>query len=95
MSGNSRRGKILALLEEFPEDVELRYSLAMEYLSEGDEAGAEARFRELLRVAPDYPPGYLQFGQLLVRLDREDEAKVAAVPPPGQISTARSCWIPA
>lgn len=75
MSGQSRREKILAMLEEFPDDAELLYALAMEYLSEGDESGAERRFRELIQAAPDYPPGYLQLGQLLVRLGREDEAR--------------------
>jgi Tfp pilus assembly protein PilF len=71
----SRRQQIEELLKDDPTDAFLRYGLAMEYLSAGDEAGALARFRECLEITPDYVPAYMQTGQLLARLGEEDEAR--------------------
>lgn len=73
MSG--RREKIEAMLRDEPNDAELRYMLAMEYASVGDDAGAVDRFRELIAVAPDYPPGYHMGARALSRLGRAPEAK--------------------
>jgi Tfp pilus assembly protein PilF len=53
----------------------LRYGLAMEYVSEGNDEDAVRCFHELTAVAPDYVPAYLQAGQALVRLGRTDEAR--------------------
>jgi Flp pilus assembly protein TadD len=76
MSGKSRREQIEAMLQDdSDEDGFLRYCLAMEHRSEGNNEGAVATFRELLRVKPDYVPGYMQLGQLLNQLGDEEEAK--------------------
>jgi predicted Zn-dependent protease len=68
--------RIEALLAEAPDDPFLRYGLAMEYASAGDDAGCVAVLRDLIaRSAADpYIPAYLQAGQALARLDKTDEA---------------------
>jgi hypothetical protein len=68
--------RIEALLAETPDDPFLRYGLAMEHASAGDDAGCVAVLRDLIaRSAADpYIPAYLQAGQALARLDRTDEA---------------------
>jgi predicted Zn-dependent protease len=71
----SRKQQLEELLREDPDDPFLRYGLAMEHVSAGDDAGAVDRFRELLAAAPEYVAAYHQAGQALVRLGREDEAR--------------------
>jgi Tfp pilus assembly protein PilF len=75
MAGKSRKQQIEEMLAEDPNDPFLRYGLAMEYVSAGQDAEALRCFEELLRVAPDYVPAYMQAGRTLVRLNREDEAR--------------------
>jgi thioredoxin-like negative regulator of GroEL len=75
MSQNSRRQRLEEMLAETPDDAELRYMLAMEHVTEGDDAGAVRHFEEIMRAAPDYPHAYHQAGRALVRLGRIDEAK--------------------
>ena len=41
----------------------------------GDDAAAAGHFHKLLETNPDYSAGYFQFGQLLSRLGRLDEAR--------------------
>ena len=75
MTAKTRRERIEDMLAETPDDPELRYALAMEHKSAGDEEAAVRCFRELLAVAPAYVPAYFQTGQLLAQLGREDEAR--------------------
>ncbi len=75
MTVKTRRQQIEEMLADAPNDPELRYMLAMEYVSQGDDAGAVTCFRELLAKAPDYPPAYHQAGRALQRLNRIDEAR--------------------
>ena len=75
MAGKSRREQIEAMLANEPTDPELRYMLAMEYVSAGDDAGAVGCFEELIRVTPKYPPAYHQAGRSLQRLNRIAEAR--------------------
>jgi tetratricopeptide (TPR) repeat protein len=70
----TRRQQLEEMLNDDPNDGELRYFLAMEYVSAGDDEGAVRCFRELFAVAPTYVPAYLQAGQALVRLGRWAEA---------------------
>jgi hypothetical protein len=68
-----RMAQLEALLADDPTDVFLRYGLAMEHVSAGDEAtGAD----HLVRLANDanYVPAFLQAGQVLARLNRVEEA---------------------
>ena len=75
MSGASRKERLEAMLAQDPNDPFLRYGLAMEHTGAGDDEAAAKCFGELLRIAPDYVPAYLQAGQVLARLGREDEAR--------------------
>ena len=71
----SRREMIEAMLADTPDDAELRYMLAMEYVSGGDDAGAVRCFQELIAATPNYPPAYHQGGRALQRLNRSVEAR--------------------
>ncbi|MBI3821740.1 MAG: hypothetical protein HY289_03565 [Planctomycetes bacterium] len=71
----SRRDMIEEMLADSPEDAELRYMLAMEYVSTGDDGGAVRCFQELIQATPSYPPAYHQGGRALQRLNRIAEAR--------------------
>ena len=71
----TRKERLEAMLADAPDDPELRYMLAMEYVSAQDDAGAVACFQELLRRVPSYPPAYHQAARALQRLDRIAEAR--------------------
>ena len=75
MTGKTRKQQIEEMLAEEPNDPFLRYGLAMECVSEGQDDEAVRCFQELLQQAPDYVPGYMQAGRALVRLGRDDEAR--------------------
>jgi hypothetical protein len=68
--------QIEALLQDDPDDAFLRYGLAMEHASAGDDAECVTVLRDLIArtAATPYVPAYLQAGQALVRLDRIGEA---------------------
>jgi hypothetical protein len=68
--------QIEAMLADDPDDAFLRYGLAMEHASAGDDAGCVTVLRDLIArtTASPYIPAYLQAGQALVRLDRIEEA---------------------
>jgi cytochrome c-type biogenesis protein CcmH/NrfG len=72
---SDRKQQILEMLKSEPTDIFLRYGLAMEHVSEGDDAGAIGCFRELLEIAPDYVPAYLQISQAYVRHGATDQAR--------------------
>jgi Tfp pilus assembly protein PilF len=77
MANKSRKEQIQDMLAANPNDAELRYFLAMEQLGAGETDTALKEFQELTALDPDYVPAYQQLGQLLTRLEREDEAKHA------------------
>ena len=60
MGATSRKEQLEAMLKDEPNDPELRYMLAMEHASAGDDAGAVVCFRELTALCPDYAPGWHQ-----------------------------------
>jgi hypothetical protein len=69
--------QIEAMLAEDPNDAFLRYGLAMEHASSGDDATCVEVLRDLIArtvATVPYVPAYLQAGQALVRLDRITEA---------------------
>lgn len=68
--------QIEALLADDPDDPFLRYGLALEHASAGDDGGCVAVLRELIArpAGEPYIPAYLQAGQALVRLDQIAEA---------------------
>jgi predicted Zn-dependent protease len=65
--------QIEALLADDPADAFLRYGLAMEHASAGDDATAAEHLLRLIGDTP-YVPAYLMAGQILNRLNRVDEA---------------------
>lgn len=67
---------IEAMLADDPDDAFLRYGLAMEHASSGDDATCVIVLRDLIArtTATPYIPAFLQAGQALVRLDRVEEA---------------------
>lgn len=75
MAARTRREQIEAMLAEEPNDPELRYMLAMDYVSAGDDVAAASCFEDLIRVAPNYPPAYHQAGRALQRLNRIADAR--------------------
>jgi Tfp pilus assembly protein PilF len=75
MTGKTRKQQIEEMLAEEPNDPELRYALAMEYISAGEDQSAEQTFAELNDSTPDYVPCYFHRAQVLVRLGSTDEAR--------------------
>jgi predicted Zn-dependent protease len=75
MTAPSRKEQLQAMLRDEPNDPELRYMLAMEFASLGDDAEAARHFGELIALAPGYPPGYHMGARALVRLGRIVEAR--------------------
>jgi len=77
MARTARMEQIEAMLAEDPDDAFLRYGLAMEHASSGDDASCVEVMRDLIArtaTTTPYVPAYLQAGQALVRLDRISEA---------------------
>jgi Tfp pilus assembly protein PilF len=75
MATLSRKEQLQALLAEDPTDPFVRYGLAMEWLSEGNLQTVVRCLEELMQLHPEYVPAYLQAGQVLVRLDQEEQAR--------------------
>jgi tetratricopeptide (TPR) repeat protein len=75
MTAPSRLTQIAAMLGDEPNDPELRYMLAMEYVSLGDDAGAVQAFNDLIAVSPEYPPAFHMAARTLQRLGRISEAR--------------------
>ena len=76
MARTPRMAQIEAMLAEDPDDTFLRYGLAMEHASTGDDAACVEVLRDLIArsAARPYVPAFLQAGQALARLDRVSEA---------------------
>jgi hypothetical protein len=68
--------QIESMLADDPDDAFLRYGLAMEHASGGDDAACVVVLNDLIThsIAMPYIPAFLQAGQALVRLDRVPEA---------------------
>ncbi len=75
MSAKSRKEQLEEMLAIDPNDSFLRYGLAMEYFSAGENETAARHFHELLQLDPEYVPAYLMAGQTLLRLGDEEAAR--------------------
>jgi hypothetical protein len=71
----SRREKIEALLASEPHDPFLRYGLAVEFDNESRPEDAMRVFAGLTADVPPHVASFFRGAQLLVRLDRIDEAR--------------------
>jgi len=76
MSG-SRREKIEALLRDDPDDVFLRYSLALELLGGDEWATGLDILQTLSRETPPYVPAFHMAARHLVQRGRADDARRA------------------
>ena len=70
-----RREKLEALLAESPQDSFLRYALALEFVSAGEDRQAVSHLESLAGLDPGYVPTYLQLAQIQVRLGESDSAR--------------------
>ena len=73
----SRREKIEAMLEAEPNDLFLRYSLAMELQKEGDHERSLGMLRGLMQEKPPHVAACFRAGQQLATLGHLDEARSA------------------
>lgn len=75
MAENTRKQQLEQMLAEDPNDPFLRYGLAMEYVGAGKVEEALRYLHQIIADKIDYVPAYQQAGQILMRLDRIDEAR--------------------
>jgi len=75
MADSPRLRQLQEFLADSPDDPELRYAVAMEFLTVGADADAVRSFHDLIAAQPGYVPAYLMLGQTLIRLNREPEAR--------------------
>jgi tetratricopeptide (TPR) repeat protein len=75
MAGKTRKKQLEEMLAIEPNDAFLRYGLAMEYASEGNIAEALRYLQGMCMDKLDYVPAYQQAGQILMQLDRIEEAR--------------------
>jgi predicted Zn-dependent protease len=71
----SRRQMLEEFIAQKPNDAFVRYGLAMECANTGDAAAAGEHFQALLAAHPEYVAGYFQYGQLLAKTGRAEEAR--------------------
>lgn len=71
----SRREKIQAMLADDPTDTFLRYSLAMEYRSEGEHEQSLSALGELTRDSTPYVPAFFMAAQQLVEMGQISQAR--------------------
>jgi predicted Zn-dependent protease len=71
----SRREKIEVMLQDEPQDQFLRYSLACEYDNEERCDESLALFQSLIADQPPHVHAYFRGAQLLVKLDRVEDAR--------------------
>ena len=76
MPTSKRMQQIEAMLADEPNDPFLRYGLAMEHSSLGDDSAAVQVLQQLIQLDPQAPyiPAFLMCGQALQRLGRDTEA---------------------
>jgi len=71
----SRLETLRRIAAQRPDDPFPRYGVAMELRREGQLDEAVAAFAVLEGSAPDYVPQYLMHGQLLLELERAEDAR--------------------
>lgn len=71
----SRREKIEAMLVDSPDDVELRYMLAMEHASEGNVEQSISELTSLTKTDPPYVPAFFMAAQRLTEQNQIEQAR--------------------
>ncbi len=69
-----RLTQLLNLIAEMPDDAFLKYGIALEYVSRGNDNLALQHFLELKKAQPQYLALYYQLGKLYERLQQNDHA---------------------
>jgi tetratricopeptide (TPR) repeat protein len=64
-----------AFIAQKPTDPFPRYALALEYKNANQLEDARAIFTELMGLDPDYTPTYLHAGNVLLAMNRREEAR--------------------
>lgn len=75
MTAGSRKDQLRRMLEEMPDDPELHYMYAMEFVSEGSDEQALAEFQAMMHQFPEYVPAYHQAARAACRLGRHELAR--------------------
>jgi tetratricopeptide (TPR) repeat protein len=70
----SRLDKLLAFIQNEPNDEFLKYALATEYLRLNDTDKALAYYEDLVNNHPNYTGTYYHLGKLYEALNRKDDA---------------------
>lgn len=71
---NARIEQLQEWLKKEPSDNFTNYALAIEYVAIGDDQSAKSILETLISNNPDYHASYYHLGQLLERLEENDEA---------------------
>lgn len=71
----SRRQKIESMLAEEPNDVFLRYGLALEHVNDQEFEQALVLLQQLCVGTPPYVPAYFRCAQIMADLNRIEEAR--------------------
>jgi predicted Zn-dependent protease len=74
---HSRRQKIEAMLQDEPDDIFLRYSLALLMEADGEWEASLDILQELARGAPPYVPAYQMAAQHLAKYGKPEDARRA------------------
>jgi len=71
---NTRLQKLLEFISEQPDDLFLKYALAMEYLGINEIVKAKEYFEEVLKVDKNHVAAYYQLGKIFERMGNNPEA---------------------
>ncbi|MEC9091589.1 MAG: hypothetical protein VX438_02700 [Planctomycetota bacterium] len=71
---SKRIERIESMLLDSPNDVFLRYSLAMELRKDGESDRCQKLFQELIEDDPPHVPAFLMFAQYYAENDKPNEA---------------------
>ena len=72
---NTRLEKLKEMQRQKPDDVFLKYAIALEYVSMNEDAEAQKIFELLLEKFSDYIATYYHLGKLYERSGEEEKAK--------------------
>ena len=61
-------------IELNPNCIECNFNLAVAYVEVGQLADAEARFKQIIEIRPDYPAAYYGLSDIYIRQNRREEA---------------------
>lgn len=71
----SRLDQLTEMLAQEPEDAFLNYALALELDKAERHDESQKLFEKLIKFDPPYVPAFFMAGQMLSRLDKNEEAK--------------------